>query len=388
MKVCDLALFSESTSSGVRTYIESKIDYVRHRPYLDHVVIVPGAKASIRMHGRSKVIVVRGVRSPYPGVRLGLNLFEVAALIKGERPDVIEVNCQYTLAWAAFLATRRRRTPVIGVYHTDVPACLRHWVRRTGSLVASAVERLAEFYEGLIYRRCTVTVLLNAAMANRVARMGVHRTRLLPCGVDPDTFHPNRRSAAFRDDLGIAPNQTILFYAGRLSPEKELDVLFAAFERLPGGGQYVLVLAGDGPQAASVARYADTHPWVRYLGHLSSRDELATAYASADLFVAPGRYETFGMSTAEALCSGLPIVGIEDSGTAALITPQTGIATRAGDAASMADAISAVASWRPDTTRDACHRFASAQFAWDRVFDRYVAMYHELLAPAAAERSA
>src|SRR5438477_2723358 len=176
MKVCDLALFSESTSSGVRTYIESKIDYVRHRPYLDHVVIVPGAKASIRMHGRSKVIVVRGVRSPYPGVRLGLNLFEVAALIKGERPDVIEVNCQYTLAWAAFLATRRRRTPVIGVYHTDVPACLRHWVRRTGSLVASAVERLAEFYEGLIYRRCTVTVLLNAAMANRVARMGVHRT--------------------------------------------------------------------------------------------------------------------------------------------------------------------------------------------------------------------
>ena len=388
MKVCDLALFSESTSSGVRTYIESKIDYVRHRPYLDHVVIVPGAKASIRMHGRSKVIVVRGVRSPYPGVRLGLNLFEVAALIKGERPDVIEVNCQYTLAWAAFLATRRRRTPVIGIYHTDVPACLRHWVRRTGSLVASAVERLAEFYEGLIYRRCTVTVLLNAAMANRVARMGVHRTRLLPCGVDPDTFHPNRRSAAFRDDLGIGPNQTILFYAGRLSPEKELDVLFAAFERLPGGGQYVLVLAGDGPQAASVARYADMHPWVRYLGHLSSRDELATAYASADLFVAPGRYETFGMSTAEALCSGLPIVGIEDSGTAALITPQTGIATRAGDAASMADAISAVASWRPDTTRDACHRFASAQFAWDRVFDRYVAMYHELLAPAAAERSA
>ena len=298
------------------------------------------------------------------------------------------MNCQYTLAWAAFLATRRRRTPVIGVYHTDVPACRRHWVRRTGSLVASAVERLAELYEGLIYRRCTVTVLLNAAMANRVARMGVHRTRLLPCGVDPDTFHPNRRSAAFRDDLGIGPNQTILFYAGRLSPEKELDVLFAAFERLPGGGQYVLVLAGDGPQAASVARYADTHPWVRYLGHLSSRDELATAYASADLFVAPGRYETFGMSTAEALCSGLPIVGIEDSGTAALITPQTGIATRAGDAASMADAISAVASWRPDTTRDACHRFASAQFAWDRVFDRYVAMYRELLAPAAAERSA
>ena len=68
---------------------------------------------------------------------------------------------------------------------------------------------------------------------------------------------------------------------------------------------------------------------------------------------------------------------------------ETGIrAGEAVDAASMADAISAVASWRPDTTRDACHRFASAQFAWDRVFDRYVAMYHELLAPAAAERSA
>src|SRR5690242_5643302 len=104
MKICDLALFSESSSSGVKTYITSKIDYVQRHAHLEHVVIVPGAADDVRTAGRSKVIVVRGIPSPYPGVRLALNLTRIAELIEREAPDVIEVNCQYTLAWAAFLA--------------------------------------------------------------------------------------------------------------------------------------------------------------------------------------------------------------------------------------------------------------------------------------------
>ena len=132
------------------------------------------------------MIVVRGVPTPYPGVRIGLNLARIAEVIRREAPDIIELNCQYTLAWAAFLATRRRRVPIVGVYHTDVPACARHWARRAGTTVASAVERIVEFYEGLIYRHCTLTILLNVGMRDRVARLGVRRTRCLPCGVDAD----------------------------------------------------------------------------------------------------------------------------------------------------------------------------------------------------------
>jgi alpha-1,6-mannosyltransferase len=387
LKVCDLALFSPSSSSGVRTYIASKIDYVRRRQDVEHVVIVPGDCEQISTDGRTKMIVVRGVPSPYPGVRVSLNVLHVARLIAREEPDVIELNCQYTLGWAAFLATRRTRTPIVGVYHTDVPACARHWARHMGAAGAAAVEWIVEWYVGLIYRHCTLTILLNDAMRHRVARFGVSRTRCLPCGVDSTVFTPARRDGAFRRRLGIAPEQKAIFYAGRLSSEKELDVLIGAFERLP-YGDFVLLIAGDGRGAAEVRRYAGAHPHVRYLGDVESRDDLATAYASSDLFVIPGRYETFGMATLEALSSGLPVVGIENSGTASFVPPQAGVMARPGDSADLAAAIGTVAAWDADVTRQACHSFASANYSWPRVFDRYFAAYRELLDHAAAAREA
>lgn len=379
MKVCDLALFSSSTSSGVRTYIASKIEYVRQRPDVDHVVIVPGGRGRVDTDGRTKVIVVRGIPSPYPNVRLAFNLAYIARLIEHEAPDVIELNCQYTLGWAAFLATRRRRTPIVGVYHTDVPACARHWALPAGKIVASAVERIVEFYEGLIYRHCTLTILLNARMGDRVARLGVHRTRCLPCGVDPVMFTPARRDPGMRRRLGITPGQKVIFYAGRLSPEKELDVLFDAFGRLPQPG-FVLMIAGDGPDAPVVARYAAAQPHVHYLGHLDSRADLATAYASSDVFVIPGRYETFGMSTLEAMASGLPVAGIESSGTASVVPPHAGVMATPGHAEDLAAAIRRVAAWDAETTRAACHHFAASRFGWDHVLDRYFDTYHELIA--------
>jgi len=379
LRICDLALYSPSTSSGVRTYIESKVAYVNRRRDLDHVVIVPGVRDTTRLEQRSKIIVVRGVPSPYPGIRIAMNVFRIAAIIAREHPDVIELNCQYTLPWAAFLATRVTRTPIVGIYHTDVPACARHWARHAGRGVASTVERVIEWYEGMIYRHCTQTIILNEGMRDRLARLGVRRVRALPCGVDPVTFHPGRRDDRFRTALGIRADQTVLFYAGRLSAEKELDVLFAAHERLP-RGTFVLVIAGDGPDASAVRRYAAQRVNdVRYIGHLASRDELAVAYASSDVFVMPGRYETFGMATLEAICSGPPVVGIRGSGTAAIVPPHIGVLAGAGDAGDLAAAIRSVAAWPAEATRAACHAFAAARFSWDVVFDQYVDMYRDLI---------
>lgn len=377
MKICDLALYSRSASSGVRTYIEHKIEFVRKRPELDHVVIVPGAADEVTYVGRTKVITVAGNRSPYPGVYIAWNVAKVARLIEHENPDVIELNCQYTLPWAAFLATRRRRLPVVGVYHTDVPACAGHWARPAGKFLSSTVERVTEWYAGLIYRHCTVTILLTEQMGGRMARMRVGGARVLPCGVDPVTFSPRHRSTTFRRAHDVGPDQTVVLYAGRFSSEKEVDVLVAAFERLP-GNRFVLMLAGDGPDAAAIRRYAATRRDVRYLGHLASRTDLATAFASSDVFVTPGRYETFGMSTLEALCSGLPIVGIRDSGTASVVPRHLGVMSPAGDADAMAAAIRQAARRSGHATRRACHRFAAAHYAWDRVLEQYVSVYRAL----------
>ena len=382
MKVCDLALFSPETSSGVKTYIHSKIEYVRHRPDVEHVVIVAGREPRVSREGRSKVVVVRGVPSLYPGVRFALNVWNVAGIIEREDPDIIELNCQYAMPWAAFLATRRSRTPVVGVYHTDVPACARHLTRGAGERIAAAVERFMEWYEGVIYRHCTVTILLNPRFQDRVRRLGVERTCCLPCGVDVTMFSPARRDPSWRARLGIRPAATTLLYAGRLSAEKELDVLLAAYTRLP-QNDFQLVIAGDGPRQPAVARFAETHPGVFFVGHLESRAELATAYASCDIFVIPGRYETFGMATLEAVASGLPVVGIHESGTAALVPDGFGILARAGDAEGLAAAMATVATWPLDDRRAVHHAFAAERYSWDSVLDQYFEVYRRVLDEAA-----
>jgi hypothetical protein len=149
VKLCDLALFSPETSSGVRTYISNKIQYVHsRRDSIKHVVIVPGAEDKVSIEGSTKVIVVRGVPCFYPGLSIAINLGKVADIVEREAPDLIEVNCQYTLPLAAFIATQRHRTPIVGVYHTDVPACVRHMTAGAGAAVSAFFEKMVELYIG------------------------------------------------------------------------------------------------------------------------------------------------------------------------------------------------------------------------------------------------
>jgi alpha-1,6-mannosyltransferase len=378
MKVCDLALFSPETSSGVKTYITSKIAYARRRESIEHVVIVPGRTASVRVEGRSKIVTVRGVSTFYPGIRIAANLWKVAAIVEQEQPDIIELNCQYTLPWAAFLATRRSRAPVVGVYHTDVPACVRHMTRGAGTAIAAAAERLTEFYIGLIYRHYTMTIFGNPGLEPRLERLGVERRCFVPRGVDAATFSPARRDPTWRTGLGIGPASKVLVYAGRLSVEKELDVLFDAFGQLS-PREFALVIAGDGPGAAATARYAASQPGVHYIGHVESRAQLAAIYASSDICVSPGRYENFPMAAIEAVSCGLPVVGIRDSGTATFVPPEIGALAQAGNAGDFADAIKTIAAWPIDDGRDSRHAFAAARYSWDFVLDQYFEVYRRAL---------
>lgn len=380
MKLCDLALFSPETSSGVRTYISNKIHYIhRRRDSIQHVLIVPGQEDRVCIEGSTKVITVRGVPCFYPGLRIAINIGKIADIIEREAPDLIEVNCQYTLPLAAFLATQRRRTPIVGVYHTDVPACVRHMTVNAGATMSVLLEKMTALYIGAIYRHCTMTVILNSTMRDRMDQLGVPEVCYLPCGVDVKTFNPQRSDPAFRSGHGIGSDQIILLYAGRLSVEKELNVLLAAHACLC-PERFVLLIAGDGPQTDLVRKHAATHRAVRYLGHFDDPAELAVVYASSDMFVIPGRYETFGMATLEAIASGLAVVGIQGSGTAGIVPKEVGVLTSAGDSGEMAAGITTVAQWPRERVRNVSSSFASQNYAWDSVLDEYFKLYRRLVA--------
>jgi alpha-1,6-mannosyltransferase len=379
MKLCDVALYSPETSSGVRTYIKNKMRYVSARPQpMEHVLLVPGREDKLVVQGRSRIYYVRGMRSFYPKVRLVANIVKVARIIEAEAPDLIELNCQFTLPWAAFLATRKSRVPVIGVYHFDLPACVRHITRNAGRPIASLCERAASFYVSLLYRHFTRTLILNESMAPKLRDLGVDRVETVPCGVDIATFNPSRRDLGFRQGLGIHPARKILLYVGRLSPEKEVGLLLKAHSRIS-ANDYVLLVAGDGPECKKIKRYEVEHSGIKYLGHIDSPKDLARIYASSDVFIMPGRNETFGMATIEALACGLPVVGVAAGGSRALITPEVGALARPGDPEDLAAKILSVANRDSHSLSDRCHSFVATDYSWEKVLVRYFEIYKRLI---------
>ena len=81
------------------------------------------------------------------------------------------------------------------------------------------------------------------------------------------------------------------------------------------------VIVGDGPSHSALVRYVERHlsGWVALPGQLS-REEIRDLYASASIYVAPARLESFGIAALEARCAGLPVVASSRGGVGDFIT--------------------------------------------------------------------
>jgi phosphatidylinositol alpha 1,6-mannosyltransferase len=150
---------------------------------------------------------------------------------------------------------------------------------------------------------------------------GIGNVWLWGRGVDTDRFHPARRNPQARARL--APDgKLIAGYVGRLATEKRVELL-TKITALPG---VRLVVVGAGP---AEARLREQMPGAVFLGERHG-DELAAIYASLDVFVHSGPYETFGQTLQEAAASGVPVVApaaggpldlVEDGVTGYLVPP-------------------------------------------------------------------
>ena len=141
-------------------------------------------------------------------------------------------------------------------------------------------------------------------------------TGLWAGGVDCQLFHPQKRSHDLRSQLLQNGEETIALYVGRVSREKGIDrlvPLFAAAEEL----KVRWLIVGDGDDKAELERQAEGYP-VTFTGKLSGED-LARAYASADLFVFPSQTDTFGLVLIEAMASGIPAMAFNHGGVPDII---------------------------------------------------------------------
>jgi glycosyltransferase involved in cell wall biosynthesis len=199
-------------------------------------------------------------------------------------------------------------------------------------------------------------------------------------GTDAERFAPERRSRAARARLGGRGGTTLL-YVGRLSSEKGLFLLAGAFRRASAGRPDLrLALVGEGPARRELERALAGTPH-RFAGPLRG-DDLAAAYASADVFCLPSATETFGQVVTEAAASGLPsIVLAAGAASEQVVDGETGLVVPPDDATALAVAIGRLADG--EALRVAMGRRARAlalrRPGWSEVFDELLDGYADLV---------
>jgi glycosyltransferase involved in cell wall biosynthesis/predicted metal-dependent phosphoesterase TrpH len=313
----------------------------------------------------------------YAGLRVGVPSLPamVDALAEG-RYDLVHLCSPGPAGVAAALIARTMGLPLMGSYHTELGAYagLRSGDPRLRAGMDAALAAL--------YGLCSTVLSPSESADESLRALGIASERIgrWDRGVDTSRFDPGlRQPNLFGGELNV-------LYAGRMSKEKGAEALADAFltaaERDP---RLHLVLAGGGPEEAALReRLGDR---ATFLGWLEG-DDLARAFASADLFLFASRTDTFGQVVLEAQASGLPVVAVDEGGPRTLIeNGHTGL-LRAPD--SLAEGVLELAGSPVLRRRLAAAALSSVRArTWERSLSQLAAGYRRTLPqPALAERIA
>src|SRR6185437_13566637 len=274
-------------------------------------------------------------------------------------------------AWCGAKVAERRGIPLAAFYHSSLPHILRH---RAGE----RTERAARRYVRWLYERFDVVFAPSRLACRYLLDIGVSRVLHQPLGVDADVFHPCRSLPDLCERIGVARDTRILVYAGRFSEEKNMPVLFGAFERL--GRPYHLLLIGGHTRARLAAN-------VTVLPYRTDSCELAQWIASSDALVHAGTRETFGLVILEAMACARPVVAARGGAFPELIDDSVGILAEP-NARGMADAIEFLYRCDRHALGAAAREKVLRRFTWDRVFQSQLAAYAALAQRANQRRPA
>jgi glycosyltransferase involved in cell wall biosynthesis len=283
-------------------------------------------------------------------------------------PNVVHVSSPDIVGHRAVTWARRRQIAAVASVHTRFDTYLAYYHLQ-------ALEPLARDIMRRFYHRCevvmapaeSVAVILRAQRMNRDIAIWAR-------GVDRDQFNPERRDLEWRRSKGIADDELVVAFLGRIVMEKGLDVFAEAILALIDRGvRHRVLVIGEGPARGW---FEQQLPDAIFTGQLTGPD-LARALASADVLFNPSITEAFGNVTLEAMACGLPVIAADATGASNLVrSGVTGMLVDGTDPDEFAGAIEAYA-LDPDLRRR--HGEAGLAIAktmdWDSINATVVRVY-------------
>jgi alpha-1,6-mannosyltransferase len=375
MHICDLTtLYIDGGEGGVNTYLTEKARYFsEHHTSNRHTIIVPGKNNTRSSLFGTTVYTVKSPRFLYnPHHRIITSFYRLAQLLRAAKPDLIEVDCEYLLGHWAQAAMGTWRVPLVGFYHTHLPSFYaRPLTQRFGAVISRTIESCAWAYVAYCMQPLDRILVASNDIYERLIEHTDKKVERIPLGVNLRLFRPR---LAGREPAG--QRRPVILYVGRLSQEKDLRVLFEAFQLLNRRGAYRLQIVGDGPLRAKTEKFVHSMPHAMYAGPVPYGERLAELYASADVLALPSRNETFGLVVLEALASGLPVVAVDQGGPSNLLCPQVGALAVPGNPEDFANKVASVLTDQTSAMR--CRAYVERHFSWEKTFVRLLEIYEGL----------
>jgi glycosyltransferase involved in cell wall biosynthesis len=309
-----------------------------------------------------------------PEYRLGLGLsFKARRDLEAFKPNVVHISSPDIIGHRAVSWARRRKIPAVASVHTRFETYLAYYhLQFLEPFVRMLLRRLYRRCEALMVPAESTAAVLRAQRMNREIAIWTR-------GIDRRQFNPERRDMEWRRSIGIADDELVICFLGRVVIEKGLDVFSDAIHAFAKRGlnHHVLVI-GEGP----------ARPWFEaqlpdaiFLGQQTG-DNLARALASSDVFLNPSVTEAFGNVTLEAMACALPVVAAVATGATNLVRDgETGTLVDPCDLDGFADALETYA--RDPALR---HRQGEAGLAyaktmdWDRINSVALRVYERAIA--------
>lgn len=243
---------------------------------------------------------------------------KLAHIIKKLNLDIIHTHTEFSLGIFGRIMARELRLPIVHTYHTiyeDYTHYITHF---------RALDRRAKAFARTYTKVCCNTVEQVIAPTEKTKELlmtySVHKEiSVVPTGIELSKFDPNRYSeeevATLKTKYNIYPQDKIMLYIGRVSPEKNIEEIIQAMPGYMSTRENVkFVIVGNGPTLEKLEHlvkqlkledrfvFTGSQPW----------DTIGLFYRLGDVFVSASRSETQGLTYIEAMASGLPVVARED----------------------------------------------------------------------------
>ena len=293
--------------NGVTNSVLRVLEYLHEHGH-EAIVVAPGARdgqEEIPDYLGFSIIRVPTVRVPLvDSLPVGVPTSAVDEALREFKPDIIHLASPFVLGAAGAFSARQLRIPAVALYQTDVAGFATKY--HASALAYGVWEWLRT-----IHNACQMTLAPSSLTIADLEKHHIKNVRHWGRGVDSQRFHPSKRSAVLRRQWDPTGRKHIVGFVGRLAAEKGVHRLTALNDR----EDIQLVIVGDGPERPLLEAQL---PNAFFTGSLGG-EELAAAYASLDIFVHAGEFETFCQAIQEAQASGVPTIGPRAGGPVDLI---------------------------------------------------------------------